>query len=182
MPSVGGGVWHPDWVEFLFEHRDNLSHDKHRLADVGVPGPLHLYHGLGDVVREAAHLVGDGLFVRCQLLPRVLGLLPKELADRLLQGQKATRHLELAGPLSCRVVFCKENSRGGWEGRGPVRQRAEVLIFYIFYVLTFLFMRWKSNEVRGTPNVSIFKHSYESRQYASNLTKSFNFKYTRNII
>ena len=125
MPSGGGGVWHPDWVEFLFEHRDNISHDKHRLADVDVPGPLHLYRGLGDIVREATHLVGDGPFLRCQL-PRVLGVLPKVLADRLLQGQKATRHLESAGPLSRRVVFCKENSRGGWEGWGPLGQRAEV--------------------------------------------------------
>ena len=46
-----------------FEHRDNLGHDEHRLADVGVPGPLHPYRGLGDVVQEVAHLVGDDPFV-----------------------------------------------------------------------------------------------------------------------
>ena len=69
---------------FLFEHRDNLGHDEHGLADVGVPGPLHPYCGLGDVVQEAAHLVGDDPFVLCQL-PRVLGVLPEVLADRLLQ-------------------------------------------------------------------------------------------------
>ena len=51
------------WDSLLFEHRDNLGHDEHRLADVGVPGPLHPYRGLGDVVQEAAHLVGDGPFV-----------------------------------------------------------------------------------------------------------------------
>ena len=48
---------------FLFEHRDNLGHGEHRLADVGVHGPLHPYRGLGDVVQEAAHLVGDGPLV-----------------------------------------------------------------------------------------------------------------------
>ena len=58
-----GGVRHPDWVGFLSEHRDNLGHVEHRLADVGVPGPWHPYRGLGDVVQEAAHLVGDGPFV-----------------------------------------------------------------------------------------------------------------------
>ena len=61
---------------FLFEHRDNPDHDEHRLTDVGVPGPLHPYRGLGDVVQEAAHHVGDGPFVRCQR-PRVLGVLPE---------------------------------------------------------------------------------------------------------
>ena len=48
---------------FLFEHRDNLGHDEHRLADVGVPGHLLLYRGLGDVVQEDEDLVGDGPFV-----------------------------------------------------------------------------------------------------------------------
>ena len=164
----------PDWVELLFEHRDNLGHDEHRLADVGVPDPLHLYGGLGDVVQEAVHLVGDGPFVRCQL-PRVLGVLPEVLAGRLLQGQKAIHHLERAGPPSRRVMFRKGKRRGGWEGWGPAGQRAEVSVFYISI---FLFMRWKSNETKGTPNVSIFKHSNEGRRYASNWkTKSFNFKY-----
>ena len=47
-----------------------------------------------------------------------------------------------------------------------------------FLYFIFLFMRWKLNEAKGTPNVSIIKHSNESRRYASNLkTKSFNFKY-----
>ena len=48
----------------------------------------------------------------------------------------------------------------------------------VFYIFIFLFMRWKSNEAKGTPNVSIIKHSNESCRYASNLkTISFNFKY-----
>ena len=42
----------------------------------------------------------------------------------------------------------------GGEGWGPAGPRAEVSIFYIFI---FLFMRWKSNEAKGTPNVSIIK-------------------------
>ena len=141
---------------------------------MGVPGPLHPYRGFGDVVQEAAHIVGDSPFVLCQL-PRVLGVLPEVLADRLLQGQKAIHHLKLAGPPSRRVEFRKGERRAGWEGWGPAGQRAEVSIFYIFI---FLFMRWKSNEAKGTPNVRTTKYSDESRQYASNLkTKSFNFKY-----
>ena len=115
----------------LFEHRDNLSHDELHLADVGVSGPLHPYGGLGDVVQEAAHLVGDEPFVRCQL-PRVLGVLPEVPTDRLLQDHRAIHHLELAGPPSCRVIFRKGNSREGWEGRGPAGQRAEVSIFFYF--------------------------------------------------
>ena len=55
---------------------------------------------------------------------------------------------------------------------------AESVSRLIFDVCTFLFMRWESNDAKGTPNVSIIKYSNESRQYASNLkTKSFNFKY-----
>ena len=159
---------------FFFEHRDSLGHDEHRLADVGVPAPLHPYRGLGDVIREAAHLVDDGPFVWCQL-PRVLGVLPENLADRFLQGQTAIHHLELAGPLSRRDIFRKGKSRGGREGWGPAGQMAGGSIFYIFI---FLFTRWKSNEAKGTPNVSIIKHRNESRRYTSNLkTKSFNFKY-----
>ena len=48
-------------------------------------------------------------------------MLPEVLADRLLQGQKAIRHLELAGPPSRRVMFRNRshNSRGGWERWGP---------------------------------------------------------------
>ena len=53
----------PGWVGFLVEHRDNLGHDEHRQADVDVPGLLHPYRGLGDVVQETTHLVGDGPFV-----------------------------------------------------------------------------------------------------------------------
>ena len=124
---------------FLFEHRDKLSHDEHRLVDVGVPGPLHPYRGLGDVVQKAAHLVGDGPFVRCQL-PRVLLVLPEVLADRLLQGQKAIHHLELAGPPFRRVMFLKGNSRGGWEGRGPAGQRAEVSILDILCFNIFIYV------------------------------------------
>ena len=45
------------------EHRDNLGHDKHHLADVGVSGLLHPYRGLGDVVQKAAHLVSQGSFM-----------------------------------------------------------------------------------------------------------------------
>ena len=123
---------------FIFEHRDNLGHDEHRLADVDVPGPLHPYRGLGDVVQEAAHLVGDGPFVRCQL-PRVLGVLPEVFADRLLEGQKAIHHLELADPPSLWVMFREGNSRGGWEGRGPAGQRVEVSIFYILYFYIFIY-------------------------------------------
>ena len=48
----------------------------------------------------------------------------------------------------------------------------------IFDILIFLFVRWKSNEAKGTPKVSIIKHSNESRRNASNLkTKCFNIKY-----
>ena len=117
---------------FLFEHRNNFGHNEHRLADVGVSGPFHSHRGLGDVVQEAAHLVGDGSIVRCQLL-RVLGMSPEVLADRLLQGQKAIHHLELAGPPSRRVMFRKGGGRGGWEGWGPAGQRAVVSIFDILY-------------------------------------------------
>ena len=57
----------------------------------------------------------------------------------------------------------------------PAGQKAEVSIFDIFI---FLSMRWKSNEAKGTPNVSIIKHSNESRRYASNSETIFvNFKY-----
>ena len=107
-PGLGG---------ILFEHRGTLGHDGYRLADVGVPAPLHPYRGLGDVVQETAHLVGDGLFMRCQL-PRVLGALPEVLADRLLQGQKAIHHFNLAGTPFRRVMFRKGNSRGGERGGG----------------------------------------------------------------
>ena len=56
---------------------------------------------------------------------------------------------------------------GGAEGGG---------VDFLYFI--FLVMRWKSNEAKGTPNVSIIKHSDESRRYASNLnTKSFNFTY-----
>ena len=48
----------------------------------------------------------------------------------------------------------------GAEGRG-------VDFYLMFYI--FLFMRWKSNEAKGTPNVSIIKHSKVSRRYASKL-------------
>ena len=58
-------------------------------------------------------------------------MLSKVLADRLLQGQKAIHHLELAGPPSRRVMFRKGKSRGGWEGWAPMGQRAEVPICYI---------------------------------------------------
>ena len=59
---------------------------------------------------------------------------------------------------------------GGAEGGG-----VDFLYFILLYIF---FMRWKSNEAKGTPNVSIIKHSNESRRYASSLkTKSFNFKY-----
>ena len=123
---------------FLFEHRDSLGHDEHRLADVGVPGPLHPYRGLGDVVQEAAYLVDDGPFVRCQL-PRILGVLPEVVADRLLQGQKAIDHLELAGQPFRRVMFRQGNSRGGCEGRGLAGQRAEGSIFYILYFYIYFY-------------------------------------------
>ena len=125
---------------FLFEHRDNLGHDEHRLAEVvGVPGPLHLYRDLGDVVQAAAHhLVGDAPFVGCQL-PRVLGVLPEVLADRFLQGQKAIRHLGLASLPSRRIMFRKEKSRGGWEGWGPADQKGEVSIFFFKYFNIFFY-------------------------------------------
>ena len=128
----------PGLGEIPVLHRDNLGHDEHHLADVGVPGPLNPYRGLGDVVQEAAHLVGAGPFMRCQL-PHVLGVLPEVLADRLLRGQKAIRHLELAGPPSRRVMFRKGNSRGGWEGWGPAGQRAEVSMFGILYFYIFIY-------------------------------------------
>ena len=53
-PGLGGIPW---------GHRDSLGHDEHRLVDGDIPGPLHPYRGLGDVVQEAAHLVGDGPFM-----------------------------------------------------------------------------------------------------------------------
>ena len=61
------------------------------------------------------------------------------LIDRLLQGQKAIHHLELAGPPSRRVMFRKGENCGGREGWGPTEQRAEVSIF-IFDIFIFLFM------------------------------------------
>ena len=138
---------------FLFEHRDNPDHDEHRLTGVGVPGPLHPYRGLGDVVQEAAHHVGDGPFVM-SASTRSGGIAGSLLADRLLQGQKAIHHLELAGPPSRRVMFREGNSRGGRPGRGGRRCR-----FFILYIFTFLFMRWKSNEAKGISNLSIIEHS-----------------------
>ena len=62
---------------------------------------------------------------------------------------------------------------GGQRGRGP---RCRIFKFLNFI---FLFMRCKSNEVKGAPNVSIIiKHSNETRRNASNLkSRSFNFKY-----
>ena len=49
------------WVSSF--SNSHFAHDEHRLADVGVLGPLHTYRGLGDFVQEAAHLVGDDPFV-----------------------------------------------------------------------------------------------------------------------
>ena len=88
-------------------------------------------------------------------------MLPEVLADRLLQSQKAIHHLELASLPPRRVMFRKGKSRGGWEGWGPAGQRAEESIFYIFI---FLFLRWKSNEAKGTPDLSIIKLSNENRR------------------
>ena len=45
-------------------------------------------------------------------------MLPEELADRLLQGQKAIHHLELADSPSRQVMFCKGKSRAGWGPAG----------------------------------------------------------------
>ena len=47
---------------------------------------------------------------------------------------------------------------GGAEGGG---------VDFIF--LLYFYMRRKSNEANGKPNVSIIKHINESRRYASNL-------------
>ena len=58
-------------------------------------------------------------------------MLPEVLADRLLQGQKAIHHLELAGPPYRRAMVRKGKSRGGWEGWGPAGQRVEVSFFCI---------------------------------------------------
>ena len=51
------------------------------------------------------------------------------------QGKKAIHHLELAGPLTRRVMFRKGKSRGGV----PAGQRAEVSIFYIQYFNIYIF-------------------------------------------
>ena len=71
MPAGGvgkdGGVRHRDWLGALLQQRDHLGHDKYCLADMGVLGPLHADRGHEDGVQEAAHLVGDGPFVRCKL-------------------------------------------------------------------------------------------------------------------
>ena len=64
---------------------------------------------------------------------------------------------------------------GGGRGGGR-RGRGRRCRFFVLNIFTFLFVRWKSNEAKGTPNVSIIKHSNESRRYASNLkTISFDF-------
>ena len=98
-------------------------------------------------------------------------MLPEAIADQLLQGQKVVHHIELDGP-----PFSSGRVSQGEKLWGPAGQRACRVL--IVDVCTFLFMRWESNEAKGTPNVSIIKHNNESRQYASNLkTKSFNFKY-----
>ena len=104
----------------------------------------------------------------------IAGVLP----DRLLQGQKAIHHLELRLVyLLVGSCFARGTVVGGGRGRGrPGRGRW--CRFFILYIFTFLYMRWKSNEVKGTSNLSILKHSNESRRSASNLnTKSFNIKY-----
>ena len=62
-------------------------------------------------------------------------MLPKVLADRLFQGQKAIHHLELAGPPSRRVMFRKGKRRGGWEGWRPAGQRAKASIFDTLYFI-----------------------------------------------
>ena len=60
---------------------------------------------------------------------------------------------------------------------GLAGQSAEVSVFYIRYFIL-LFMRWKSNEAKGTPNGSIIRHRNKSHRYAPNLkTKLFIFKY-----
>ena len=102
------------------------------------------------------------------------GVLPEVLADRVLQGQTAIHHIELAGPPFRRAMFHKEGETS-W---GPAGQSGEVSFFYILTTI-FIYASWKSNEAKGTPNVSItIKHGNESRRYASNLkTKSFTFKY-----
>ena len=90
-----------------------------------------------------------------KLWPNLTGVLPEVIADRLLQGQTAIHHLEVAGPPSRRVMIHKGNSvvvsgrGGGQRGRG---RRCR---FFILYIFTFLFMRWKSNEAKGISNLSI---------------------------
>ena len=66
-------------------------------------------------------------------------MLPEVLADRLLQGQKAIHHFELAGPPSRRVMLHKGKSSGGWEEWGTAGQRAEVSIFYILFFYFFIY-------------------------------------------
>ena len=100
------------------------------------------------------------------------------LADRLLQGQTAINYLELDGPPSRRVMIHKRNSVVGGGRGGGQRGRGRRCRFFILYIFTFLFMRWKSNEAKEISNLSIIEHSNESRRSASNSnTKSFNFKY-----
>ena len=73
--------------------------------------------------------------------------------------------------------FARGNAVEGGRDRGR-RGRGRRCRFLIFCIYIFLFMRWKSNEAKGTPNVSITEQSNESSRYASNLkAKSFNFKY-----
>ena len=118
----------------LFEHRDNLGHDEHCLADVGVPGPLHPYRGLGDVVQEAAHLVDDGSFVRCQLPPRALGVLPKYSLIGFFKARRRSIILNWLVHLFVGSCFARGTIVGGGRGggRGGRGRRCRFFILYIF--------------------------------------------------
>ena len=64
--------------------------------------------------------------------------------------------------------FARGKVVGGGRGGGR-RGRGRRCGFFMFYIFISLFMRWKLNEAKGTPNVSVIKYSNESRRYASNL-------------
>lgn len=83
MGQHDGGVCQPDWVEIVFQHRNELGRDELHLTDVALLGPLHPDRGLEYHIQEATYVVGEGPFVRCKLL-RVRGVLPEIFIDRLL--------------------------------------------------------------------------------------------------
>ena len=138
---------------FLFEHHDNLGHDAYRLADVGAPGSLHPYRGLGDVVQEAAHLALLVTVHSCEVSFRAFwGCRRKYL---LIGFFKARRQSTIVNWLVHLLVGLCSQGEQSW---GAAGQRAKVSVFYILYFDVFIYVMEIERDQKGTPNVSITRY------------------------